>query len=165
MLLANLEASRYADNTIVVIFSDHGWQLGEKEHWRKFALWEEPTRMPLIWVVPGVTNAGGVCSRTVDLMSIYPTLCELADLPIPKHVEGHSFVPLLDQPDRPWKKAAFSQYPRGKTMGYSMRTPTHRLTKWVHRQSGEIREAELYDYSDGLIETKNIAATSPDLKR
>ena len=77
-LLDAFEKSPQRDNTIICLWGDHGWHLGEKQHWRKFALWEEATRAPLIWVVPGVTKAGGVCQRAVDFMSIYPTLCELA---------------------------------------------------------------------------------------
>ncbi|MEM6279262.1 MAG: sulfatase, partial [Verrucomicrobiota bacterium] len=76
-LLDALERGPNRDNTIVVLWTDHGWSLGEKQHWRKFALWEETTRTPLIWVVPGVTEAGAKSSRPVDLMSVYPTLCEL----------------------------------------------------------------------------------------
>ncbi|MGH8021904.1 MAG: sulfatase-like hydrolase/transferase [Opitutaceae bacterium] len=76
------------DNTIVVLWGDHGWHLGEKEHWRKFALWEEATRTPLIWVVPGETKPDQVCERTVYLMCACPTLTDLCGIPTPEHVEG-----------------------------------------------------------------------------
>ena len=72
-LLDAFEKSAYKDNTIICLWGDHGWHLGEKHHWRKFALWEESTRSPLIWVVPGVTKPGTICSRPIDFMSIYPT--------------------------------------------------------------------------------------------
>ncbi|HEY6169417.1 MAG TPA: sulfatase, partial [Verrucomicrobiae bacterium] len=75
-LLDALEKSPHKDNTIVVLWSDHGWHHGEKEHWRKQTLWEEATQAPLLWRVPGLTQPGGVCGRTVDFMSIYPTLCD-----------------------------------------------------------------------------------------
>ena len=78
-----LDASPHAANTVIMLWGDHGWHLGEKQHWRKFALWEEPTRAPLIWVAPGLTKPGGVSTRPVDFMSIYPTLCEVAGLPVP----------------------------------------------------------------------------------
>ena len=94
-LLDAIDASPKKDNTIIVLWGDHGWSFGEKKHWRKFALWEEPTRMPLIWVVPGMTKPGSVCTRTVDLMCVYPTLCELAGIPRPAHVEGKSITSLL----------------------------------------------------------------------
>jgi arylsulfatase A-like enzyme len=81
-LLDALDASDYSENTIVILWGDHGWHLGEKEHWRKFALWEEATRCPLMIVAPGVTRPGTRCERTVDLTSVYPSLCELCDLPV-----------------------------------------------------------------------------------
>ena len=76
-LLDALEKSPHRDNTIIVFWGDHGWHLGEKEHWRKFSLWEESARSPFIWVAPGVTKPGTISERPVDFMSIYPTLCEL----------------------------------------------------------------------------------------
>src|SRR5204863_9905490 len=94
-VLDALDASPHRDNTIVVLWGDHGWHLGEKDHWRKFALWEEATRMPYIWIVPGMTKAGGVCNSPVDLMSVYPTLCELASIEKPGHLEGLSINTLL----------------------------------------------------------------------
>ncbi len=96
-LLDALEASPYRDNTIVCLWSDHGWSLGEKEHWRKFALWEEPTRSVMIWRVPGLTPAGVRCSRPVDLMCIYPTLVRSTGVDKPQHVEGLDISELLAQ--------------------------------------------------------------------
>jgi arylsulfatase A-like enzyme len=82
-LLGNFDRSPHRDNTIIVLWSDHGWHLGEKEHWRKFALWEEATRAPLIWSVPKLTPKGSTCERPVDFLHIYPTLCDLCGLPTP----------------------------------------------------------------------------------
>ena len=98
-LLDALEKSAYRDNTIICLWSDHGWSLGEKEHWRKFALWEEPTRTVFIWKVPGMTPAGVLSPRPVDFMSIYPTLCTLTGMPRPAHVEGLDISPLLKDSD------------------------------------------------------------------
>jgi arylsulfatase A-like enzyme len=95
---------------MIVFWGDHGWHLGEKEHWRKFALWEEATRAPLIWVVPGLTRPGGVCERTVDFMSIYPTLTDVAGIPTPKHVEGKSVRALLADPRTAWHDPAITTY-------------------------------------------------------
>ena len=89
-------------------------------------------------------------------MDIYPTLCELCDLPLPEGLEGTSFVPLLDEPDRPWKEAAFSQYPRGKYMGYSMRTQRHRYTEWGLLGEKPIA-VELYDHDKDPDENLNLA--------
>ena len=83
---------RYKDNTIVVLWGDHGWHLGEKQHWRKFALWEEATRAPALVVVPGVTKAATKCDTPVDSMGMYPTLCDLCGLKTPEHMEGKSIV-------------------------------------------------------------------------
>ncbi|HSG70993.1 MAG TPA: sulfatase, partial [Planctomycetaceae bacterium] len=101
-LLDYLDNSPHKDNTIVVLWGDHGWHLGEKQHWRKFALWEEATRAPLMIVAPGVTSPNSTCERTVDFMNIYPTLCELCGLDVPEGVEGHSMVPLLKNPAANW---------------------------------------------------------------
>jgi arylsulfatase A-like enzyme len=97
-MMAALDASPYRDNTIVVLLSDHGWHLGEKSHWQKYTLWEEATRVPYAWIVPGVTAADQTAAAPVDLMSLYPTLMELAGLPTPAHVEGASVRPLLANP-------------------------------------------------------------------
>ena len=92
-LIDGLQKSAYRDNTIICFWSDHGWHLGEKLHWRKFALWEEAARTVFIWSVPGLTKPAGVCDRPVDFMSIYPTLCDLTGVPKPAHVEGHQHSP------------------------------------------------------------------------
>ncbi|RPI94967.1 MAG: hypothetical protein EHM39_12000, partial [Chloroflexi bacterium] len=105
-LLEALDQSAQRDNTIIVFVGDNGWHLGEKEHWAKSALWREATRVPLIWVAPGVTQPGTRCEQPVDLMSVYPTLCELAGVPVPKHVDGISIKPLLAHPEAKWEQPA-----------------------------------------------------------
>ncbi|MGY8674598.1 MAG: sulfatase, partial [Verrucomicrobiia bacterium] len=112
-LLDALEASPNKDNTIIVLWGDHGWSFGEKQHWRKFALWEETTRMPFIWVAPGVTTAGTSSTRPVDLMSVYPTLCALTGIAKPDHVVGHNILPLLKNPNAAWKYPAITTHGRG----------------------------------------------------
>jgi arylsulfatase A-like enzyme len=138
----------YRDNTIVVLWGDHGWSLGEKHHWRKFALWEEPTRAPLIWVVPGVTKAGAVSRRTVDFMSIYPTLAEACGLPVPSHVEGASITKLLADPDAGWERPALSTY------GY--RNHAVRTERWRYIRYEDGGE-ELYDEAQDPYEWTNLA--------
>lgn len=109
-LIDGLDKSQYRENTIVVLWGDHGWHLGEKQHWRKFALWEEATRAPLIWVVPGLTPQNSVCNRTVDFMSIYPTMTDLAGIPTPPHVQGQSLRPLLENPSHDWDRPAITTH-------------------------------------------------------
>ena len=94
-LLDALEKSMYAKNTVIVFFGDHGWSLGEKEHWRKFALWEETTRVPFIIVAPGISGKNLECSRTVNLMDIYPTLISICRLPVKDKLEGNDLMTLL----------------------------------------------------------------------
>lgn len=147
-LLDALEKSDYKDNTIVVLWGDHGWHLGEKEHWRKFTLWEEATRAPMIWYVPRLTKAGAICDRPVDFMSIYPTLCELAGIEKPDHVEGRSLVPLLKNPQAKWDGVAITTH---GYMNHAVRTGRWRYIRYADGSE------ELYDHSKDEYEWKNLA--------
>src|SRR5262249_26271997 len=147
-LLDAYDQSPYKENTIIVFWGDHGWHLGEKEHWRKFALWEEATRMPFIWVAPGVTKPGGVCPRTVDLMSVYPTLCSLCGIEKPKHVEGEDIKPLLLDPAAKWDKPAITTFHRNN---HAIRTEKWRYIRYA--DGGE----ELYDHDKDEYEWTNLA--------
>ncbi len=147
-VLDALESSPHKENTIVVLWTDHGWSLGEKQHWRKFALWEETTRTPMIWVVPGMTKAGTRSSRPVDLMSIYPTLCELSGIETPGHVEGTSIVSLLKDPSAKWNRPAITTHGRGN---HAVRTETHRYIRYADGSE------ELYHNAEDPYEWKNLA--------
>lgn len=149
-LLDALEGSPNRDRTIVVLWGDHGWHLGEKEHWRKFALWEEATRAPLIWVVPNADSPRGVvCERTVDLMSVYPTLCELAGISTPEHCDGVSITPLLRDPNADWDRPAITTHGRGN---HAVRSERYRYIRYA--DGGE----ELYDHREDPYEWTNLAA-------
>ena len=150
-LLDGLDQSDYKDNTIIVFWGDHGWHLGEKLHWRKFTLWEEATRAPLIWVAPGVTKPDSVCQRTVDFMSIYPTLMDLCGLPTPKHVEGVSIRKLLAEPDAPWDRPARTTYLHNN---HAVRSENWRYIRY-HDGS-----EELYDETKDPLEWTNLAKDS-----
>ncbi|MGH7943941.1 MAG: sulfatase [Opitutaceae bacterium] len=148
-LLDAFEKSAYKDNTIICLWSDHGWHLGEKSHWRKFALWEEATRMPLMWIVPGVTQPGARCEQPVDLMSLYPTLMELCSIPKPSHVEGVSIRPLLANPAAKWTQSAVTTF---NYNNHAVRTPDWR---YIRYDNGD---EELYDERKDPNEYTNLAA-------
>lgn len=163
-VLDELERVQLADKTIVVLFGDHGYHLGEHGLWGKTTNFELDTRVPLLVRVPGMKATGKTSSSLIELVDLYPTLSELTELPIGENMEGKSFAKTLNNPKHVTKSAALSQYPRsGGLMGYSIRTATHRLTQWVHRQTGSVRGTELYEYSNGIVEAENIAAAEPDL--
>jgi arylsulfatase A-like enzyme len=155
-LLDELERLNLSERTVIVLWGDHGWKLGEHAAWCKHTNFEDDTHAPLICAAPGQQSPGSHTEALVEFVDIYPSLCELAGLPLPPHLEGTSFAPLLDAPGQVWKDAAFSQYPRGRIMGYSMRTDRYRLTRWLGEDGGEIAR-ELYDHATDPEENVNIA--------
>ena len=166
LVLDELDRLDLAKNTIVVLWGDHGWKLGEHDAWCKHSNAENDTNGALLLSVPGMKHAGAKATGLVEFVDIYPTLAELAGLPLPAHLEGLSFKPVLDHPTRPWKPAAFSQYPRpGNSatggiplMGYSMRTERYRFTVWLHRDDpGKVADIELYDHQIDPQENLNVA--------
>ncbi len=157
-VLRALDDLGLADRTVVVLWGDHGFKLGEYGQWGKQGLFEYDLRAPLLLRVPGRTS-GRESRALVELVDVYPTLAELCGLGVPKHCEGTSMVPLLADPSRPWKKAAFSQCRRGEnTMGYSVRTQRWRYNEWVDRRTQERIATELYDQSHGPFVRANLAA-------
>ena len=164
-LLDELDRLDLRKNTIVILWGDHGWKLGEHDAWCKHSTTENDTNTALLLSVPGMKNAGSKTKSIVEFVDVYPTLADLAGLALPSHLEGVSFKPLLDNPNRPWKSAAFSQYPRnagktgaGQLMGYSMRTERYRLTVWVNRDDHtKIDAIELYDHQIDPQENFNVA--------
>ncbi len=155
-LLDALESSGLQDNTIIVLWGDHGWKLGEYGSWCKHTNYEFDTRTVLIISGPGMKMRGRKSDALVELVDIYPTLVDLAGLKLPRHLQGVSLVPLLKAPDIPWNPLAISQYPRGKLMGYSYRTEKYRLVVWKDKNQ-EIQYRELYDHRVDSFETKNLA--------
>jgi uncharacterized sulfatase len=152
--LQALERLGLADNTVVAFFGDHGWSLGEHTHWQKMGLMEEAVRAPLIVSDPGRTGAGRKSRALVEFVDIYPTLAELGGLEGPEGLEGRSFVPLLDDPDRPWKQAAFSQVEwEDRIYGRTVRTDRYRYIEWKGDGGGE----ELYDHHADPGEFHNLA--------
>ena len=112
-MLAALDEEGLRDNTIIIVWSDHGWHLGDMGIWGKATNYEIATKVPLIISTPGMAESvrGVQTDALVELVDMYPTLCELAGIEVPDHAEGQSFVPLLEEPSRSWKQAAFSLFP------------------------------------------------------
>lgn len=158
MLLDELERLGLRENTIVCLWGDHGWQLGEHGLWCKHSNFETSTHSPLVISAPGQATSGAGTDALCEFVDIYPTLSELCGLEPPEHLEGVSLAPLLEDPARPWKSAVFSQYPRGQRMGYSMRTDRYRYTEWrEERGAGGVMARELYDHYEDPGENLNIA--------
>ncbi len=159
LVLDELKRLGLDKNTIIVLWGDHGWKLGEHKAWGKHSNVENDVNAPLILSAPGMKAAGTHSDALVEFVDIYPTLCELAGLSLPNHLEGMSLKPLLDDPKRAWKSAAFSQYPRNEWMGYSMRTDRYRFTAWVDaKDHWKVDATELYDHQNDPQENHNIAA-------
>ena len=161
-VVAELDALGLRENTIIILWGDHGWKLGEHRRWAKHSCVENDTRSPLLISTPGMPSKGTTTDALVEFVDIYPTLAELAGLPLPDHLEGTSFRPLIEDPSRKWKEAAFSQYPRsykGKRLtGYTMRTDRYRFTRWVHtKDHSKVEAIELYDHEKDPEENINIA--------
>lgn len=160
-VLDELERLGLADNTVIVLWGDHGWKLGDHGMWAKHTNYEVDIRVPLIVSAPGMSAKGTTTKALTELVDLYPTLSELCGLPLPAHLEGKSMVPLLDNPDLPWKSAVFSQFPRGRVMGYSMRTDRYHYIEWREIESGNIKARELYDHQEDPRENRNLAG-DPD---
>jgi iduronate 2-sulfatase len=158
-LLRELDALGIADNTAVVLWGDHGYQLGEHDLWCKHTNFEVAARVPIILKAPKAASQkrGGRSGALVELVDLYPSLCELAGLPVPPGLEGDSFVPLLNEPDRKWKRAAFNEYPvRNGILGTSMRTDRYRYTEWATSNTKRLVGVELYDHEVDPEENVNI---------
>jgi len=154
-LLDELDRQGLRENTVVVLWGDHGWHLGEHAIWGKMTNFEIATHAPMMISAPGQKHVGAKTDALCEFVDIYPTLCELCGLPAPEGLEGKSLVPVMNEPARSWKTAAFSQYPRPggiptlgniRQMGYSMRTDRYRYTEWRNFKTGKVLARELYDY-------------------
>jgi len=138
-----------AENTVVVLWSDHGMHLGEKEHWEKFTLWEESTRVPLVFVAPGVTKPGGRCDQPVSLLDIYPTLGALCGLPRCDDIEGTSLVAQLRDP------GCKRTQPAVTTWGFNNHAVRTDRWRYIRYHNGD---EELYDHRSDPNEFMNLAA-------
>jgi len=170
-LMNALDRNGLRDNTIVVFISDHGFHLGEHGLWCKTSCFEYDARVPIIISTPKMKQAGRPTQSIAELIDIYPTLAELANLTPPQNLEGTSLLPILQDPTASVKHAAYTQHPRpayyrGKpdTMGVSVATANYRYTEWRDFQTGEPTASEFYDHRGDQLETRNTA-TAPKNKR
>ncbi|QDT02085.1 Arylsulfatase [Rubripirellula lacrimiformis] len=163
-LLKALDDEGLAENTIVVLWSDHGWKLGENRGWGKMTNYEIDARVPLIIAAPTLPTAGQTTNQLAELLDIYPTLCELAGIETPDFIDGRSLVPVLKDPQTAVRDAATSQYYRKfdgrQYMGYSMRTRDYRFVQWRDFDTGQVTDHELYDHRTIDIESENIFPTA-----
>jgi len=152
------------NKTVIVLWSDHGFHLGEHNLWCKITNFELDTRVPLIISIPGQETKGASTRATVELVDVYPTLADVCGLGIPEGLAGQSLKPLLANPAAVWDMPAISQFPRPgyykdkpEFMGYSMRTDRYRYTKWIRIETGEAFARELYDHDADPYEGTNLA--------
>lgn len=163
-VLDALEKNGFAKNTIIVLWGDHGWHLGDHGMWCKHTNYEQAARIPLIVVAPGVAKAGAKTGALAESVDIYPTLCELAGLPAPQGLDGASFADALKNPATMTKEAVFHVYPRSQMMGRAVRTARYRLVEWkTIGEPADTAVLELYDYEADPDETKNLAAEKPEI--
>ena len=176
-LLNALHETGLDKHTIIILWGDHGWHLGDHGLWAKHSNFEQATHVPFIISVPGLTN-GKKYVQPVEFVDIYPTLSELTGLPVPAWLDGKSLVPALKNPNLLIKSFSISQYPRGagngprEVMGYSLRNQQYRFTEWVGNNfttskpfnQQDVRAIELYDMKNDPSETRNIA-NDPSMKK
>jgi len=148
-IVGALEKSKYADNTIIVLWSDHGFQLGEKERWAKYSLWERATRVNMVWVAPGVTRPGSTTARPVNLLDIYPTLASLTGCEPPENqLEGKDLSVLMENPEASGFETTLTTF---GYKNYGVRSERYRYI--VYADGSE----ELYDHKDDKWEWLNLA--------
>jgi arylsulfatase A-like enzyme len=161
-LMNELKTSGLDKNTIVILWGDHGWKLGEYGMWCKHTQFHLDNHVPMLIKVPGQTPAK--TDALVEFVDIYPSLCELAGLELPEHLQGTSFAPLVDNPGQKWKEGALSYWPVSNRtnpekviMGYTIQTNRYRYTEWIQNSTGEVLARDLFDHQTDPHENKSIA--------
>lgn len=166
-VLEELDRLKLADRTLVVLWGDHGWHLGDHGYWTKHTNYEQANRIPLIVVAPGVSRPGSVTRQLAETVDIFPTLAELAGLPAPngpQRIDGLSLASVLRDPQKRVRDHAFHVYPRDPRLGRAIRTERYRLVEWKrYGAAAETAEFELYDYTSDPEEKKNLAPTHPEV--
>ena len=158
-LLDIVEEEGLLENTIIVLWSDHGWKLGEYRGWGKMTNYEIDARVPLIISSPQIETAGQKTDSLAELLDLFPTLCELAKIEKPDFLEGSSLLPVLNDTSTIVREGAVNQYYRrseGGVMGYALRTNSYRFIEWRKMATGEVITRELYDHQTEHSESHNI---------
>lgn len=165
-VIDELDRLGLAENTLVVLWGDHGFHLGDLGIWTKHTNYEQANRIPLLFIAPGVAKPGSSTRQLAESVDIFPTLAELAGLPAPdgpQPMDGVSLVPVLKDPSVRVRDHAYHAYPKAK-MGRAIRTERYRLVEWKKPGApAASAELELYDYETDPLETKNLAAEQPDV--
>jgi iduronate 2-sulfatase len=163
-LINELDRLKLKDNTVIVLWGDHGWKLGEHGMWCKHTPFELDARVPMIFSIPGLNQGGKRIGAFAEFVDIYPTLCDVCGIPIPGHLEGNSLLPVIMNPHIRWKEAAFTQWPKLSRndpekviTAYSIKTDRYRYIEWTRNSTGEVLARELYDHSIDPDENENIA--------
>lgn len=162
VVLDALDASGLAENTIIILWGDHGWHLGDHSMWCKHTNYEQAARIPVIVVAPG--GASNVKTTSlIETVDIYPTLSELAGLPAREGLEGKSFASVVKDPVKKIHDSIIHVYPRNQLLGRAIRTDRYRMVEWKQPGKSEIAGMELYDYQTDPLETKNLAEEQPEV--
>ena len=165
-VLNALDELKLSDNTIVVLWGDHGWHLGDHGYWTKHTNYEQANRIPIIVRAPGLTIPGSSTQQLAETVDIYPTLAELAGLMRPQGpqpLDGVSLVPVLKNPSISVRDHSYHCYPRGKRMGRAIRTARYRMVEWKQPDaSSETAVYELYDYAEDPGETRKLSQARPE---
>lgn len=169
-LVAHMKKIGIYENTIIILWGDHGWKLGEHNSWGKMTNYNIDLKVPMIIRYPGQKNRGAQTFEITELIDMFPSLCELAGIKIPDYLQGTSFVPLIENPELQWKSAAFSQFHRrpkvsadgNRYMGYSINTIEYHYIEWYSWDpktgtKGELKNTELFDRANDPYETVNIS--------
>ena len=171
MILDELEKRDLMKNTIIVLWGDHGWHLGDHGIWCKHTNYEQATRSPLIFSGPGVSK-GFKTNAPTEFVDIFPTLCDLAGIPMLDNLDGLSAMPVLTQSKPKVRDFAISQFGRGKAMGYALRNEQYRYIVWPIKEGNKPstnisnnKGEELYDYASDPLEKKNIAGDPAQSQR
>ena len=162
-LLDAVDKLGLAENTIIALWGDHGFHLGDHSSWTKHSNHEQATRIPMIFVAPGISAAGQASGQPAETVDILPTLAELAGLPAPvgpQPIDGTSLVPVLREPDRRLRDHAYHAYLKSRHLGEAIRDERYRMVRWTELESGAV-EYELYDYQEDPLETRNLAGERP----